>query len=232
LAHVEFIKTFGIKGVGFSGGGPLLVKERLLSHIKAIRMEFGHSIYVWMYTNGDLADHEALMKLGDAGLNEIRFNLSPREYDLSPVITARKYIPTVTVEMPAIPEDIELVKSLLAEMQSVGIDFLNLHQLSLESQNWRELLERHYHIDCRTGMASMSQRCAPFGCSFMLVKSDYGCPSTIAPVYINLDFRDAARECEEQELFLKVFRRLPRRVLSDRFGFLIRLTRSKISYAD
>ncbi len=151
-AHVEFIKTFRIKGVGFSGGEPLLVKERLLSHIKAIRAEFGQSIYIWIYTNGDLADRETLMKLRDVGLNEIRFNLSAREYDLTPVITAKNYIPTVTVEIPAIPEDIELVKSLLVEMQSVGVDFLNLHQLSVESQNCSELLKRHYHIDCSTGM--------------------------------------------------------------------------------
>jgi pyruvate formate-lyase activating enzyme-like uncharacterized protein len=151
-AHVDFIKTFGIKGVGFSGGEPLLVKERLLSHIEAIRKEFGHSIYLWVYTNGDLVDREILMKLRDAGLDEIRFNLSAREYDLTPVITAKKYIPTITVEIPAIPEDIELVKSLMVEMQSVGIDFLNLHQLSFKSQNWRELLRHHYHIDCSTGM--------------------------------------------------------------------------------
>jgi len=160
-AHVEFIKTFGIKGVGFSGGEPLLVKERLLSHIKAIRKEFGRSIYLWMYTNGDLVDRETLTKLRDTGLDEIRFNLSAREYDLSPVIIARKYIPTVTVEIPAIPEDIELVKSLLAEMQSMGVDFLNLHQLSVENQNWRELLGRNYHVDCSTGMGIYeSEMCA------------------------------------------------------------------------
>jgi pyruvate formate-lyase activating enzyme-like uncharacterized protein len=151
-AHVDFIKTFKIKGVGFSGGEPLLVKERLLSHIKAIRMEFGRSIYLWIYTNGDLVDRETLTELRDAGLDEIRFNLSAREYDLTPIAIAREYIPTVAVEIPAIPEDIELVKSLLVEMQSVGIDFLNLHQLSFKSQNWRELLRRPYHIDCSTGM--------------------------------------------------------------------------------
>jgi pyruvate formate-lyase activating enzyme-like uncharacterized protein len=160
-AHVEFIKTFGIKGVGFSGGEPLLVKERLLNHIRAIRKEFGHSIYLWMYTNGDLVDREILTELRDTGLDEIRFNLSAREYDLTPIITAKKYIPTVTVEIPAIPEDIELVKSLLIEMQLVGVDFLNLHQLYVRSQNWRELLRRNYHIDCSTGTGIYeSEMCA------------------------------------------------------------------------
>jgi len=90
--------------------------------------------------------------LRDVGLDEIRFNLSARDYDLTPVIAAKEYIPTVTVEIPAIPEDIELVKSLLAKIESIGIDFLNLHQLSVESQNWRELLRREYHIDCSTDM--------------------------------------------------------------------------------
>ena len=159
--HVEFIRTFGVKGIGFSGGEPLLVVDRVLSHIEAVRREFGDAIYLWMYTNGDLVDHDIMRRLREAGLDEIRFNLSAREYDTAPVLTAREHIPTVTVEIPAIPEHFERLKDLLVEMQSIGVDYLNLHELTVESQNWRPLRGRGYHVDCSTGLSIIeSEMCA------------------------------------------------------------------------
>lgn len=50
MDHIHFLKTFGIKGIGFSGGEPLLVLDNLLSHITAIRKEFGNSMYQRLYT--------------------------------------------------------------------------------------------------------------------------------------------------------------------------------------
>ena len=159
--HINFLKLFQIKGVSFSGGEPLLVLERLLSHIRAIRKEFGNSLYVWMYTNGDLIERENLMRLKEAGLDEMRFNLSARDYDLSPVILAEHYIPTITVEIPAIPEDYDIVKSLLPELQAIGVKFLNLHQLSLEEENWKRLVKRDYHLCCHEGLSVYeSEMCA------------------------------------------------------------------------
>jgi len=143
-AHLAYLKTFNIQGVSFSGGEPLLVKERLLRHLEAVRGEFGDSVYIWMYTNGDLVNREILEELNKAGLDEIRFNIAAREYDLSPVILARKQIKTVTVEIPCVPEDHEALKKLLPKMEKSGVDFLNIHQLSVEEQNCRELVSRRY----------------------------------------------------------------------------------------
>lgn len=144
--HIFFLKTFQIKGVGFSGGEPLLALDRLLAHIKEIRHEFGDLIYLWVYTNGDLANRNSLEKLGRAGLNEIRLDLSARGYDLSPINLMKEHIPTVTVEIPAIPEDFDRVKNLLAQMETIGVDFLNLHQLHASENNYRELCKRNYHF--------------------------------------------------------------------------------------
>jgi pyruvate formate-lyase activating enzyme-like uncharacterized protein len=144
--YILFLKAFQIQGVGFSGGEPLLVLDRLLAHIAAIRQEFGDSLYLWMYTNGDLADRSVLKKLREAGLNEIRFDLSARKYDLGPVSLSKEYIPTVTVEIPAIPEDFDLLKDLLGEMESAGVNFLNLHQLMANECNYKALRQRNYHF--------------------------------------------------------------------------------------
>lgn len=160
-AHVEFARCLGIRGVGFSGGEPLLVPDRLLSHLQAMRKEFGNSIYLWMYTNGDRVTPDLMKDLQRAGLNEIRLNLAARGYDLAPLTVARAHIPTVTVEIPVIPEDFEQLKPLMMELQKVGVDFLNLHQLSIEAQNWRFLLDRPYRLDCATGLCvHESELCA------------------------------------------------------------------------
>jgi pyruvate formate-lyase activating enzyme-like uncharacterized protein len=160
-AHAEFARCLGVRGIGFSGGEPLLVPDRLLSHLQIMKKEFGESIYLWMYTNGDLVTPDLMKDLARAGLNEIRFNLAARDYDLAPLVIARAHIPTVTVEIPAIPEDFERMKLLMKEMQLVGVDFLNLHQLTIEAQNWRFLLNRPYRLNCAVGLCvHESELCA------------------------------------------------------------------------
>jgi uncharacterized protein len=144
--HINYLKTFEIKGIGFSGGEPFLVLDRLLAHIEAIRREFGKSVYMWAYTNGDFVDRETLKKLQEAGLIEIRFDLSARQYDLTPIILAKEYIPTVTVEIPAIPEDYDLVTDLLPKMEAIGVNFLNLHQLATTQYNYKAFVRRNYHF--------------------------------------------------------------------------------------
>lgn len=145
-AHLEYLRTFNITGVSFSGGEPLLVQDRLLQHIREVRREFGRDIYIWMYTNGVLLEDGILSRLKDAGLDEIRINIAANGYDLSPAVLAGSYINKVTVEIPCIPEDLETLKTVLPQMERSGIDFLNIHQLSLEEQNCRELVSRSYHF--------------------------------------------------------------------------------------
>lgn len=144
--HVEMIERLGIKGTAFSGGEPLLYLNRVLSHTRLIRQTFGNNIYIWLYSNGDLATEDNLRSLKEAGVNEIRFDLSARNYDLSPLILARKIMPTVSVEIPAIPEDEKIVLSLLPDLITIGIDHLNLHQLCANDINFTNLLKRDYHF--------------------------------------------------------------------------------------
>jgi pyruvate formate-lyase activating enzyme-like uncharacterized protein len=144
--HISFIKIFQIRGVGFSGGEPLLALDRLLAHIKAIRQEFGNSVYLWIYSNGDRLNRGRLEMLQKAGLDEVRFDISARKYDLGPVYLAKEYIPTVTVEIPAIPEDFDLVKGLLGKMEAAGVNFLNLHQLMATEYNYKAFRRRNYHF--------------------------------------------------------------------------------------
>lgn len=159
--HIHYLRTYQIRGVGFSGGEPLLVLDKVLAHMAAIRQEFGDLVHIWMYTNGDLADSTALESLSKAGLDEIRFDLSARNYDLAPLAVAKRHIPTLTVEIPAIPEHLELLRDLLGAMEAIGVDLLNLHQIEVSRHNYKALRQRKYHFLHQPSMAVFeSEICA------------------------------------------------------------------------
>ena len=80
----------------------------------------------------------------EAGLNEIRFDIAARKYDLKAVAMATAIIDTVTVEIPAIPEDYEIVKRCLPRMKALGVAHLNLHQLHASRYCYKQFVARGY----------------------------------------------------------------------------------------
>jgi pyruvate formate-lyase activating enzyme-like uncharacterized protein len=142
--YVDYLKKFKFKGASFSGGEPFLKFKEVLLFIKKIRARLGKGIYIWVYTNGDLVDKNKLKVLKDAGLNEIRFDIAARKYSLKAVKMAAGIIDRVTVEIPAIPEDFEILKSILPKMEAMGVAHLNLHQLNATQQCYRAFINRGY----------------------------------------------------------------------------------------
>lgn len=143
-AYAEYINYFGFKGVSFSGGEPLLYFDRTLEYMKKVREKCDPGIYIWMYTNGILASEEKFRKLADAGLNEVRFDIGATSYKLGNIAFARGIIPTITIEIPAVPEKKEFIKELLPKMIKAGVTNLNLHQLRLTKHNAPKLLKHNY----------------------------------------------------------------------------------------
>lgn len=142
--YAVYLKQFGFKGVGFSGGEPFLVFEKLLTYIKEINKKLGNDFYIWVYTNGDLVTKDKLKALKEAGLDEIRFDISARGYKLHSVELAAPIIDTVTVEIPCIPEDYEILKKCLIKMQKIGVKHLNVHQLHATGNNYKNFANRNY----------------------------------------------------------------------------------------
>lgn len=141
---IEYLERFDFEGVAFTGGEPFLTLDRVLEYIKGIRRWFGDKHYIWVYTNGDLVTEEKLSLLKQAGLNELRFDIAATNYDLTAVEKAVGYIDSVSVEIPAIPEDLEKLKSILKEMTKIGVKHLNLHQLMQTKHNSENLNQRGY----------------------------------------------------------------------------------------
>lgn len=144
--YVRYLKTFDFTGIGISGGEPFMVFDKLTEYIRAIRRAFGRKKYIWVYTNGDLVTGERLKLLGKLRLNEIRFDISANHYDLTMVKTAVKYIPTITIEIPAIPEDLAIIKGKLRQIENAGVKHLNIHQLMTTGHNRQAFKRRGYTL--------------------------------------------------------------------------------------
>jgi uncharacterized protein len=142
--YAAYVAALGFSGVSISGGEPLMTPDLTLSYLSAVRKRCGDDVHLWLYTNGTLLTPDLCSRLRDAGLNEIRFDLGAVRYHLKKLRLAVGCIPTVTVEIPAVPEDEELMKRKMVEMAEAGVNHLNLHQMRLTPYNFGPLTERGY----------------------------------------------------------------------------------------
>ena len=103
-----------------------------------IRKFHEFNIHQHMYTNGTLATEENLKALGEAGLDELRFNLGASDtadFVIANMALAKKYIKRVGIETPMTPE---FFKEFFKKKQSIldtKIDFINCAELHLNENN-------------------------------------------------------------------------------------------------
>lgn len=142
--YAFYLKEFNFRGCSFSGGEPLMTFNRMMDYLRAIRRIASPDIYIWMYTNGILADREKFKLLADAGLNEVRFDIGAVGYSLDAIKQACGIIPVITIEIPAVPEKVTLLKDLIPEMIHLGVSNLNLHQLRLTRFNADRMGKKNY----------------------------------------------------------------------------------------
>jgi len=142
--YLAYLDRFGFRGASLSGGEPLLTPGRTLGFLGALKRRFGGQLHTWIYTNGSLVDRDLLLKLRDAGLDEIRFDIGAINYSLKPAALAVGIIPTVTVEIPAVPEELARMKTAMGQLADAGVRHLNLHQLRLTPYSLARFAGRPY----------------------------------------------------------------------------------------
>jgi pyruvate formate-lyase activating enzyme-like uncharacterized protein len=124
-----------INGVSFSGGEPFSQPKKLLGWVADFKRAYPDAYY-WVYTNGLLAKEPYLERLGALGVHEIRFNMAATGYTHPTVLrhlaVASHHIPTLTVEIPAIPDHESRLLASLETWCAQGIQFLNLHEFMYE----------------------------------------------------------------------------------------------------
>ncbi|MBU3927888.1 MAG: 4Fe-4S cluster-binding domain-containing protein [Bacteroidetes bacterium] len=142
--YAAYINKFEFKGVSFSGGEPLLFFDRLLDFITTIRTQCAPELYIWMYTNGKLFTREKAEILGKLGLDEIRFDIGATQYNIDTIHFAKGLILNITVEIPAVPEKKDFIKTLLPALMEAGVTNINLHQMRLTEHNVSKLKKHPY----------------------------------------------------------------------------------------
>ena len=95
-------------------------------------------VHQHMYTNGTLCTQENLRALGEAGLDELRFNLGASgcaDKVIDSIRLAKRFIPRVGIETPMTPEFYDAFQRKKDAILSTGLDFMNCAELHLNPNN-------------------------------------------------------------------------------------------------
>ena len=133
-------------GVSYVYLEPFMEIEKYYGIIRIFR-EAG--IHQHLYTNGTLATEENLRALGEAGLDELRFNLGASgtaDRVIESIRMAKKYIPSVGIETPMTPEYFEAFHRKKAAILGTGVDFMNCAELHLNPNNLENYLGENLYM--------------------------------------------------------------------------------------
>ena len=135
---IEEAKAIGALGTGITGGEPLLKLDKVLEYIRALKRTFGPEHHVHLYT-GLMPGRDILMKLKEAGLDEIRFHPPYSEWPdpkgLKAVLEEAKSLGLEAgVEIPSIAPAPEIIKAVRD-----ADAFMNVNELEFSDTNAKEL---------------------------------------------------------------------------------------------
>jgi hypothetical protein len=122
-------------GISYVYLEPFMEIEKYYSVIKKFSKA---GVYQHLYTNGLLVTEEALKALGEAGLDELRFNLGASKCSdkvIENIGTAKKYIKSVGIETPMTPEFFEGFFNKKQAILDTNLDFINCAELHLNENN-------------------------------------------------------------------------------------------------
>jgi len=122
-------------GISYVYLEPFMEIEKYYPVIKKFR---NAQIHQHLYTNGILATEETLKALGEAGLNEIRFNLGASKCSdkvIENIRIAKKYIENIGIETPMTPEFFEAFFKKKQAILEAKPDFINCAELHLNENN-------------------------------------------------------------------------------------------------
>lgn len=122
-------------GISYVYLEPFMEIEKYYSIIKKFNKA---QIHQHLYTNGTLANEETLRALGEAGLDEIRFNLGASncaDKVIENIGLAKKHIKSVGIETPMTPEFFAAFFRKKQAIFETGLDFINCAELHLNENN-------------------------------------------------------------------------------------------------
>ncbi|MCI4335001.1 MAG: radical SAM protein [Thermoplasmata archaeon] len=162
---LEEAHAIGAHGTGITGGDPLGFTDRVEHYIRLLKTEFGPEHDIHLYTHEP--NPEKLRRLHAAGLDEFRLHIP--WYLWGPLRSAGTAYRELLVdsgtwgmrrgvEIPVLPDHLGELRSLLRGLDEIGLDFINLNELEFSETNERNLHDRGYHVDPRSGWGVKGSR--------------------------------------------------------------------------
>lgn len=156
---LEEAHSMNAMGTGITGGEPILVLERVLAYIRLLKITFGRSHHIHLYT-AQSPHREILEKLKTAGLDEIRFHppfeifdsISESGFDRS-VSWAKELNLDVGFEIPSI-QGAEYIAKFALDHDV----FLNLNELEFSESNRRAMKEMDFTVKDDESCAAKGSR--------------------------------------------------------------------------
>ncbi|SKA84455.1 hypothetical protein SAMN05443428_10617 [Caloramator quimbayensis] len=133
-------------GIAYVYLEPFMEIEKYYSVIKKFS---DAGIHQHLYTNGILATEESLKALGEAGLDEIRFNLGATNCSdkvIENIKIAKKYIKNVGIETPMTLEFFNTFFKKKESILNTKLDFINCAELHLNENNIGNYLGDNIYI--------------------------------------------------------------------------------------
>ena len=144
---IEEGKAMNATGTGITGGDPMLDFEKTVEAIEQLKLAFGTKHHIHCYTSIPIGAEKAV-RLGKAGLDELRFHLLD--------LTLDKYLESITaasdagiyvgIELPAEPDKEEKLFALLESMDKSPVQFLNLNELEITVGNQDNMDVRGFNL--------------------------------------------------------------------------------------
>ena len=133
---VDEVYKSGSRGIGVTGGDPLIVIDRTCNIISLLKREFGEDFHIHLYTSGSRANKKVYECLESAGLDEIRFHVYKPSL-IQKAVEALDYSFDVGIEVPFIPLDeyILFLKRLVRIADEEGIGFININEFEVSESN-------------------------------------------------------------------------------------------------
>ena len=140
------------EGTGITGGDPLCAPRRTVRYIRLLKQTFGQKHHIHLYTSGRFSP-ELVVKLADAGLDEIRFHPAPSDWPrfektkvASMLKMAKECKMAAGAEVPAVPGKEKALLALARSLDSLGADFLNQNELEYSETNYKRLNAQGFRV--------------------------------------------------------------------------------------
>jgi uncharacterized protein len=134
-------------GAGITGGDPLIVPDRTLKFVKALKKEFGKKFHIHIYLPTNLVTEDKLKKLKQAGIDEVRFHPRLDEdfcKSVEKIRLATNFWPreSIGIEIPAFPSKKKEIFDFILQVSGF-IGLVNLNELEISDTNFKHITKKY-----------------------------------------------------------------------------------------